>query len=71
MQEKIKELKARKEKIELAGGKDKIEAQHSKGKLTARERILKLLDKGSFCEIDAFIDGICKGKNTNFEGQER
>ena len=22
-------------------------------------------------EIDAFIDGICKGKNTNFEEQER
>ncbi len=59
MQEKIKELKARKEKIELAGGKDKIEAQHSKGKLTARERILKLLDKGSFCEIDAFIEHRC------------
>ena len=59
MQDKIKELKKRKEKIELAGGKEKIEAQHSKGKLTARERILKLLDKGTFCEIDAFIEHRC------------
>ena len=41
MQEKIKELKNRKEKIEEAGGREKIESQHSKGKLTARERILQ------------------------------
>ena len=59
MQEKINELKKRKEKIEEAGGKDKIEERHAKGKLTARERILHLLDEGSFCEIDAFIEHRC------------
>ena len=31
------------------------EKQHSKGKLTARERIEKLLDPGSFQELDTFV----------------
>ena len=30
------------------GGKDRIEVQHSLGKLTARERIDRLVDPGSF-----------------------
>ena len=34
MQEKINELRKRKEKIEKAGGEDKIEESHKKGKLT-------------------------------------
>lgn len=59
MQEKINELKKRKEKIEEAGGKEKNEERHKKGKLTARERILHLLDEGTFCEIDAFIEHRC------------
>ncbi|MFZ5882792.1 MAG: acyl-CoA carboxylase subunit beta [Chloroflexota bacterium] len=37
------------------GGAERIEAQHKKGRLTARERIDLLLDKGSFREIDAFV----------------
>ncbi|WP_300367899.1 acyl-CoA carboxylase subunit beta, partial [Brachyspira sp.] len=59
MQEKINELRKRKEKIEEAGGKDRIEERHKKGKLTARERILHLLDENTFCEIDAFIEHRC------------
>ena len=31
------------------------EKQHAKGKLTARERIDKLLDPGSFQELDTFV----------------
>ena len=34
--------------IELGGGERSIERQHKKGRLTARERISKLLDEGSF-----------------------
>ena len=34
---------------------DAIEKQHAKGKLTARERIEKLLDPGSFQEVDTFV----------------
>ncbi|KLI20996.1 methylmalonyl-CoA carboxyltransferase [Brachyspira hyodysenteriae] len=59
MQEKINELRKRKEKIEEGGGKEKNEERHKKGKLTARERILQLLDEGTFCEIDAFIEHRC------------
>src|SRR5436190_12307056 len=32
-----------------------VERQHEKGKLTARERIEKLLDPGSFQELDTFV----------------
>jgi acetyl-CoA carboxylase carboxyltransferase component len=32
-----------------------IEKQHAKGKLTARERIEKLLDPGSFQELDTYV----------------
>lgn len=59
MQGKINELKKRRKKIEEGGGQDRIAVQHEKGKFTARERILKLLDKGTFCEIDAFIEHRC------------
>jgi len=37
------------------GGEKRIEAQHSKGKMTARERLEKLLDAGSFQEIGSFV----------------
>src|SRR3712207_9516569 len=32
-----------------------VEKQHAKGKFTARERIEKLLDPGSFQELDTFV----------------
>src|SRR3954469_7629092 len=32
-----------------------VEKQHAKGKFTARERIEKLLDAGSFQELDAYV----------------
>lgn len=41
--------------LQLGGGQDKINKQHEKGKLTARERIRKLVDPGSFVELDAFV----------------
>jgi acetyl-CoA carboxylase carboxyltransferase component len=37
------------------GGQERIEAQHQRGKLSARERIELLMDKGSFRELDAFL----------------
>jgi len=51
----IKELEEGREKVRQGGGAKRIEAQHAKGKLTARERILRLLDDGSFQEIDAYV----------------
>lgn len=38
--------------IHLGGGEERIKSQHAKGKLTARERIGRLADPGTFHEID-------------------
>lgn len=37
------------------GGEARVEAQHKKGRRTARERIELLMDRGSFREVDAFV----------------
>ena len=56
---KVKELIELKIKAKLGGGKDRILKQHEKGKYTARERVEKLLDPGSFIELDAFVKHRC------------
>jgi len=62
MEDKIKKLQEMNEQAELGGGSARIEKQHKQGKLTARERIDKLLDKGTFVEFDKFVTHRC----TNF-----
>jgi propionyl-CoA carboxylase beta chain len=42
-----------------AGGPERIARQHQSGKLTARERIDRLLDAGSFVEVDRFKTHRC------------
>ena len=37
-----------------AGSAAAVEKQHAKGKMTARERVMALLDEGSFAEFDQF-----------------
>ena len=59
---KIKELVARRQSARMGGGQKRIDAQHAKSKLTARERIVMLLDEGSFEEFDMFVQHRC----TNF-----
>lgn len=54
-QTKIQNLRDQKARSRLGGGPERIEAQHKKGRLTARERIDLLLDKGSFRELDSFV----------------
>jgi len=56
MYDKIHELYDRRREIELGGGEDKIDKQHEKGKYTARERIELLVDKGTFVELNPFIE---------------
>lgn len=56
MYERIYELYDKKRKIERGGGDERIEKQHERGKLTARERIDLLLDKGTFVELNPFIE---------------
>ena len=62
MDDKIAELEARRAELELGGGKDRIERQHASAKLSARERIERLVDKGSFDEIGLF----CRHRATYF-----
>ncbi len=49
---KLKLLGELKESALLGGGQDRIDKQHQSGKKTARERILYLLDEGTFEEFD-------------------
>src|SRR5690242_19152626 len=49
---KIADLGRRRDKAVHAGSERAVERQHAKGKATARERIAKLLDPGSFTEFD-------------------
>ena len=47
-------FKVRQENLE-AGGKERVELQHQLGKLTARERIDRLADTGTFEEIGSLV----------------
>jgi acetyl-CoA carboxylase carboxyltransferase component len=51
MKEAIDELKQRKAKALELGGLEKVAKKHDMGLGTARERVEKLLDPGSFFEI--------------------
>ncbi len=55
LEEKLKELRNRRDKIEQGGGSVRIDRQHKRGKMTARERIAAFFDPGTFVEIDAFV----------------
>ncbi len=59
MQDKLKQLEARRAQVLAGGGAKRIAAQHERGKGTARERIEALLDPGSFSEIDVFVEHRC------------
>ncbi|WP_072349276.1 acyl-CoA carboxylase subunit beta [Flavobacteriaceae bacterium A100] len=55
MESKIKNLNEKLAKAYLGGGQARIDKQHEKKKLTARERVMYLLDEGSFEEIGALV----------------
>ncbi len=59
MKDVLTELERRRGLARLGGGERRIEAQHARGKLTARERIIALLDEGSFEEFDMFVEHRC------------
>jgi propionyl-CoA carboxylase beta chain len=48
----IADLQRRRDEAVHAGSERAVERQHAKGKMTARERIERLLDPGSFTELD-------------------
>src|SRR2546422_1696413 len=55
MSDRIDDLRQRKERIAGMGGPERVRRQHDAGKLTARERLERLLDPGSFSELDMFV----------------
>jgi len=64
--DKNQDLTKRREASKLGGGEKRIERQHAQGKLTARERVLALLDEGSFNEIGQFVE-----HRSNYFGLEK
>ncbi len=68
LKSKIEELHKERARLFLGGGPEKVEAQHKKGKLTARERIDRLLDTGTFVEIGLFAKHRCT--NLGMAGKE-
>jgi propionyl-CoA carboxylase beta chain len=58
--EKNTELKRKNAEALLGGGEKRIEQQHARGKLSARERVMLLLDEGSFEELGKFVMHRCK-----------
>ena len=59
LSQKSAELLKLRAKAELGGGPERIKKQHEQGKYTARERIEKLIDPGTFIEFDRFITHKC------------
>ncbi len=54
-EEKLAQLQDLREQAVHSASEQAVEKQHAKGKFTARERIEKLCDPGSFQELDTFV----------------
>jgi methylmalonyl-CoA carboxyltransferase large subunit len=54
LNDRIRDLRERRSRIELGGGQERIDKQHAAGKLSARERVEKLVDRDSFQEVGLF-----------------
>ncbi|MGL4173610.1 MAG: acyl-CoA carboxylase subunit beta [Actinomycetota bacterium] len=63
---KLADLRHRYDEAVHAGSARMVERQHARGKKTARERILDLLDEGSFVELDE----LARHRATNFGQQQ-
>lgn len=57
---KVKNLLNKNAEIKSGGGEKAVAKQKAQGKLFARDRIDALLDKGSFEEIDLFVEHDCQ-----------
>ncbi len=61
MHEKIKRIEELRAELLSGANPEAIESRHSAGKLTARERIERLFDPGTFYEIDLFAKPVETG----------
>src|SRR5436853_116574 len=57
MEEKIEELRKRRQHILQGGGPDKLDKHRASGKLTARERIDALAEYGKVCYANVMVSG--------------
>jgi len=57
----LEDLQKRKQKALLGGGADKIAKRHEKGLMTARERIDRLSEEGTFLEVGMHANHDCHG----------
>ncbi len=64
---KLDRLHKLREEAQQGGGQKRIDQQHARGKMTARERISRLLDVGTFHELDRFVTH----RSTDFGLQEQ
>src|SRR5437764_1627985 len=64
---KLEQLQQFRDEAEHAGGEKAIERQRQQGKLLARERLVQLLDPGSFVELDRYV----RHRESNFGMMER
>src|SRR5687767_2579257 len=65
-EEKLAQLEELRHAAIHHGSEAAVEKQHAKGKYTARERVEKLLDPGSFQELDTYV----RHRTTEFEMQK-
>src|SRR5207244_12889639 len=64
---KLERLQQLRDEAEHAGTDKAIERQRQQGKLLARERLVELLDPGSFVELDRYV----RHREANFGMLER
>ena len=55
-EDRIKAFEAKRDALMKQGGDAAIKKQHESGKMTARERLLKLYDEGTFQEVQLFVE---------------
>jgi propionyl-CoA carboxylase beta chain len=60
-EERLERLRLLKKQALLQGGPEEAAARHKNELLSARERVLALLDPGTFVELDALVDGVVTG----------
>ena len=63
------QIEALREQIKIGGGQKAIDRQHARGKLTARERIDKFYDPGTFVELDVFAKHL--GRDYGLDKKDR
>lgn len=59
--ESLERLRQLKKEARHSGGPERVEARRRSGAASARERVLQLLDAGTFVELDVFVRGAVAG----------